>query len=441
VRDLPTGWAMAHLNEVAEVRLGRQRSPKNHSGTRMRPYLRAGNVTWSGLDLSDVKTMNFTMDESEVYELHAGDVLVSEASGSASEVGKPAMWRDEIPNCCFQNTLLRVRSYGPLPEYLMYVLRTDALIGRLGDAARGVGIHHIGAQRLSSWMIPVAPLAEQRRIVAVIEEQLSRLDAAEVWLRRAKVRLNQMRGAVYSYEVAADWPLVALKSLLREPLRNGHSATASRDGKGVRTLTLTAVTRDDFSEVHTKLTTADRARVRNLWLEPGDLLIERSNTPELVGTAALFRGKRAWAIFPDLLIRVRVSECVLPEFLALVLKAEPARRYFRQAAQGIAGSMPKIDQGAVERLPVPLPSLDAQRTLVAKVERQLSLVAAVSAEVEVALRRSAALRRSILKRAFTGTLVPQDVADEPASALLERIVATRSVTTKSPRSRQRRVPA
>lgn len=194
--ELPTGWAMAHLNEVAEVRLGRQRSPKNHSGTRMRPYLRAGNVTWSGLDLSDVKTMNFTMDESEVYELHAGDVLVSEASGSASEVGKPAMWRGEISNCCFQNTLLRVRTYGPLPEYLMYVLRTDALTGRLGDAARGVGIHHIGAQRLSSWMIPVAPLAEQQRIVAVIEEQLSRLDVTEATIERLIGRFDRGKGRV-----------------------------------------------------------------------------------------------------------------------------------------------------------------------------------------------------------------------------------------------------
>jgi len=57
----------------------------------MRPYLRAANVTWSGLELSDVKEMNFTEAESETYELRPGDVLVAEASGSASEVGKPAI--------------------------------------------------------------------------------------------------------------------------------------------------------------------------------------------------------------------------------------------------------------------------------------------------------------------------------------------------------------
>jgi len=82
---------MPALDEIADVRLGRQRSPKNHTGSRMRPYLRAANVTWSGLELSDVKEMNFTEAESETYELRPGDVLVAEASGSASEVGKPAI--------------------------------------------------------------------------------------------------------------------------------------------------------------------------------------------------------------------------------------------------------------------------------------------------------------------------------------------------------------
>ena len=67
MNELPRGWAWTTLGEVAKVRLGRQRSPKNHVGSRMRPYLRAANVTWGGLDLSDVKEMNFTEAESAIY--------------------------------------------------------------------------------------------------------------------------------------------------------------------------------------------------------------------------------------------------------------------------------------------------------------------------------------------------------------------------------------
>lgn len=89
--DLPPGWEHVRLDEIAEVRLGRQRSPKNHAGTHMRPYIRAANVDWDGLKLDDVKEMNFTDQEAETYRLQPGDIVVGEASGSAGEVGKPAL--------------------------------------------------------------------------------------------------------------------------------------------------------------------------------------------------------------------------------------------------------------------------------------------------------------------------------------------------------------
>src|SRR5581483_10464210 len=94
-----------------------------------------------------------------------GDIVLSEASGSASEVGKPAIWRGELDLCCFQNTLIRVRSQGPLPEYLILVLGEAALSGAFAQTALGVGIHHLGATRLSTWPIPLPPLEEQQRIV------------------------------------------------------------------------------------------------------------------------------------------------------------------------------------------------------------------------------------------------------------------------------------
>jgi type I restriction enzyme S subunit len=84
------------------------------------------------------------------------------------------------------------------------------------------------------------------------------------------------------------WCWASLGALLSEPLRNGHSARASGDGTGIRTLTLTAVTVGDFSEKNTKLTVAKPEDVEDLWLQPGDFLIERSNTPELVGTSRCF---------------------------------------------------------------------------------------------------------------------------------------------------------
>jgi type I restriction enzyme S subunit len=84
----------------------------------------------------------------------------------------------------------------------------------------------------------------------------------------------------------------------------------------------------------------------------------------------------------------------------------------------------------------PLPD---QHRIVAEVERRLSLTGALAAATAAALKRSAALRRQVLERAFTGKLAPQDPADEPASALLERIKAERETQAKPGKRRGRAI--
>lgn len=163
-------WPTTELASVAEVKLGRQRSPENHTGPCMRKYLRAANVGWNGLVLDDVKQMNFTDMEMSVFRLEPGDLLLNEASGSAKEVGKPALWTGEIENCAFQNTLLRVRPSSEVSSrYLLHYFRYQARSGAFAQGSRGVGIHHLGRDALSKWPVPLPPRDEQRRIAAILE--------------------------------------------------------------------------------------------------------------------------------------------------------------------------------------------------------------------------------------------------------------------------------
>jgi type I restriction enzyme S subunit len=164
------------------------------------------------------------------------------------------------------------------------------------------------------------------------------------------------------------------------------------------------VTQDDFSPAHTKVTSADPRRVANLWLRPGDLLIERSNTAELVGTAAQYRGPEDFAIYPDLIIRARVSDAVTPDYAEIVLKSPRARRFFQARAVGIAGNMPKIDQAAIEALPFPLPPPDDQVRIAEHVASLLTIADHSSATVDSSRRRSATLRTALYRAAFAGRL-------------------------------------
>lgn len=192
----PPGWEPARLADIAEVRLGRQRSPSRAFGDHMRPYMRAANVTWDGVCLDDVKEMDFTPAEFETYQLKSGDIILAEASGSASEVGKPAIWRDQVPGACFQNTLIRVRTTGALVSFLFWHFFNDAVSGRFASASKGVGIHHLSAGVLSNWQTRIPPLGEQARIVEALDSYLSRLDAAVASLERVQAKLRLYRASV-----------------------------------------------------------------------------------------------------------------------------------------------------------------------------------------------------------------------------------------------------
>jgi type I restriction enzyme S subunit len=278
------------------------------------------------------------------------------------------------------------------------------LKGSKGAAERlasGTTFLEISGANAKKIPIPIAPLEQQQEIIAEIEKQFSRLDESVANLKQVTSKVKSYRNSARDSIYASEPLCRQLGSLLREPLRNGHSAKAV-SGVGVPTLTLSAVTEGDFSDRNVKQTSANPDRVRDIWVKKGDIFVERSNTPELVGTARLYRGKDDRAIFPDLLIRVRVAETVLPEWVELCLLSPSLRRYFKSRAQGIAGTMPKIDQAVVNEALIPVPPVAAQKRLIAEVEHRFAVVAELEAQARTALARAARLRHAILASAFRG---------------------------------------
>lgn len=469
--ELPRGWEWSRLADVAEVRLGRQRSPERATGDRMRPYLRAANVTWKGLTLSDVKEMDFTANESVTYELRPGDLLLSEASGSPGEVGKPAQYNGEIDGCCFQNTLLRVRlPDGLVPDFFEYFFSEQALNGRFAAGSRGVGIHHLGASALSDWQVPVPPLAEQERIVAAIEEAFSKLEAGEAGLRTVRRLLKRMRAAVLAAAVTgrlvpqdpADTPAPKLLADLGvEPIdptgaphlpdswawcEMGTLATDSGYGTSLKcgyeesgpgVLRIPNIQRGALNLDDLKRAPSNSLIDAALLLTPGDLLIVRTNgSRDLIGRAAPVTAEVGCS-FASYLIRFRTRpDLVNVEFLALVLAAPWWRSRLEEAAASSAGQY-NLSLRTLTPLPIGLPPIEEQDRILSEAQRQLSFLEACERVTVAGQARSAALRRSVLKAAFEGKLVTQDPSEEPASVLLERIRAERAAAPKAARRPRR----
>lgn len=193
---LKCGWSVKKAFEIGEINLGRQRSPQKISNYYPTKYIRAANITENGLSLDDLLEMEFTPSERQKYYLQENDILVSEASGSPTQVGKPAIWKNQIKNCCFQNTVIRHRVTSEHPEYICWYYKYLYVSGYFSKIVGGVGINHLGAKNFSNIDIIIAPYDDQLRIVSEIESQLSVCDSIDKTVDVALQQAEAMRQSI-----------------------------------------------------------------------------------------------------------------------------------------------------------------------------------------------------------------------------------------------------
>ena len=181
--------------------------------------------------------------------------------------------------------------------------------------------------------------------------------------------------------------------------------------------------------------TSDDNEVAQYLLHDGDVLFNRTNSPELVGKTAIYKGDRS-AVFAGYLIRVNHLRAVVDSrYLNLFLNSHVARQHGNTVkTDGVNQS--NINGAKLSSYPFPYCSIEEQREIASILEKTLSVLDETEADIIQELQKADALRQSILKKAFSGQLVPQDPHDEPASALLDRIRAEREKAAKNNRSKK-----
>lgn len=167
--NIPESWQWTRFGIVALSRLGKMLDKAKNKGDLL-PYLRNTNVQWRRFELDDLKLMRF--EDSELYEfkLKKGDLLICEGG----EPGRCAIWNEELNEMYFQKALHRARPFADvLPEYLEVCLTVDCGNGVLEEYFTGATIKHLVGAKLNSYIIPLPPAKEQKRIV----DQVNRLTA------------------------------------------------------------------------------------------------------------------------------------------------------------------------------------------------------------------------------------------------------------------------
>lgn len=278
-----------------------------------------------------------------------------------------------------------------------------------GKQARTV-LPKINTDALGRLPVPVAPPAEQRRIVAILEDHLSRLDAANAYVRSATKRLaNVRRSALDRLFGGQDVPLADLIDNISAGKSYGAaSAPAADDEWGI--IKVSAMTWGKFDPAENKAVPGDRADAR-FEIREGDLLVSRANTNEYVGASVLVGPVRPRLLLSDKSLRVSPADGVRPDWLWRALQAPSARRQISALATGTKDSMRNISQASLMQVRVPRATPQEQAAAVGAYAEIAAAVDRFRTELDSAHRRSAGLGRSFLAAAFSGQLT-----DEMATA-------------------------
>jgi len=480
--QLPSGWIWVALEEIA-----------NHvSGVAFKStdfitggvqVIRLGNVYRGQLDLSRDPVYLPNIFLSDNFVLKPGDIVVSQTGTRFKrDYGNFVVIPENAPKLLLNQRLLAVRCYPAVEnKYIFYASKLKFYQDHFfSNETGGVNQGNVGVAGVMKGPISLAPLNEQRRIVAKIEALKARSQRVKEALEDIPQLLNQFRqsvlAAAFRGDLTADWreqnsnvepAEVLLKRIQEEFTHQNTKRYKSQDefypsldqnfininfsklpelwqliqirkicissfygprfGKdeyvedGIPSIRTTDMT--DEGEIilqsPPKLN-IPKEKLDDFKVLPGDLLVTRSGS---IGVMAVFRGDYI-AIPSAYLIRFRFSLMVSIDYIFYYLKSPIGQTLLGLNSTSVTQS--NINAEAIKNIPIPIPPLEEQQEIVSRIKSLLKVVNQIKQQYQETKAHLDQLDQSILAKAFRGELVPQDPNDEPASVLLEHIRAERA---------------
>ena len=195
---------------------------------------------------------------------------------------------------------------------------------------------------------------------------------------------------------------------------------------------VSAVTWGEYDESESKTCNDIKMENETYMIHSGDFILSRANTIDLVGACVIAKIVTRRIMLSDKTLRI-TFEGFRQEYFLHYLRSRIGRKQIMLLSTGNQESMRNIGQDRIRSIAVPICSTDEAEAILEMLASSLSEIDQLDLTMATSLQQAAALRQSILKKAFSGQLVPQDPKDEPASALLARIKAARNAAVAKPR--------
>ena len=400
--ELPVGWVKCKLEDIC--------------------YLDNGDkVSGVNLPLLDVKYIRGKKEaeyRSAGVILEANDYVIlvdGENSGEIFKIKEKGIMGSTFKKISFR-TAESIR-------YALYVIRSCQKLFR--ENKRGSAIPHLDKKLFKEYPINLPPLAEQKRIVGKIEELFAEVDKGIDLLKQKQAELKKYRQSVLSAAFSGklykttEWPKIKLKSTMY--LKNGYAFQSSSYKKeGIPLIRISDID-GQYVTLDSTAKIAPSEAPEGFRVEKDDLLIAMSGAT--TGKLGVYTADE------PALQNQRVGNIKIKDENKVIKKY---RNYLFMHLQkeilknAYGGAQPNISSSKIEDMDFLLPTLPEQERIVAEIEQRFEKADILEKSIEDALESAEKLKQSILKKAFEGTLVPQDPNDEPASVLLEGIKSEQS---------------
>lgn len=490
---LPEGWCWAPLRLLSSF-IGRGRGP-SYVETGGVPVVNQKCIRWHRLEAQHVKFTARDAYERLAPELKivAGDLLWN--STGTGTIGRALVYDGSIPELTVDSHVTIVRPVAIEARYLGYFVETSRVQHLVIDGHVGsTNQQELPRSFVEELLVPLAPLAEQRRIVARVDVLFDEIAEGGAALEAARTGLDTFRRALLKAavtgELTKDWraanpvsetghdllarikaerlaktsvegrrrlpaevPPFDISSLPELPedwawarlweigqIVGGATVDQKRrpaDAVKVPYLRVANVQRGHVDLAEVKSIVVERALAEKLRLRAGDLLLNEGGDRDKIGRGWVWEGAIANMIHQNHVFRVRLYSNDLNPFFVSHYANEMGRRFFIDEGKQTT-NLASISLSKISMLPVPIPPPAESTEILHQVSNALSAAADTVAMLDTEAADAARLKQSILKAAFEGRLVPQDPEDEPAAALLGRVASGRPAAGRTGRGRARK---
>ena len=366
--------------------------PQSDKGKRLkqRDYLQEGSL--AVIDQGQQQIGGYTEDQSMAFDGELPVVLFGDHTRSVKLVNhRFAVGADGIK-------IFRPAE-GVRTKYLYYWMKSAPI------PDRGYGRHYQFLRQLS---VPLPSVEDQDEIVAELEKQFSRLDEAVANLQRVKANLKRYKASVL--KAAVEGRLVETKGGWRRSTLGEEGAIIGGLTKNQKRnelplklpyLRVANVYANELRLDEIEYIGVAERELEKLLVRKGDLLVVEGNgSPDQIGRVALWNDAIPNCVHQNHLIKVRFGEAVLPEW-ALIWMLSPVGRHEIEQVSASTSGLHTLSVGKVSRLPIGVPSLKEQARIVAEVDRHLSIIREVEAEIDANLQRAQTLRQATLSTTFS----------------------------------------